>query len=287
MGFPSAPDRNYHESSHSPQFRCVELDCDFSKIGFNSRQALRKHRLKYHTSVNEVPLPRFGHRQPTAKRDGHHVRNPEPTPLSPPIRNHDMGGVRPRKKKYKLELRFCQEILTEIMKPRYRSVNQHFMEPVDMQVPTYLRIINKPMDLSTVEAKLDADEYEKAKDFEQDVRLIFKNCFKFNNPSDFVYKRGQELEKLFNEKWKGVADWLAARQRTSEPQSPGDGDDEDFFPIPQPALHNMPASDFALFGGIDNNALYPPSNGGDMFRYMGYTYDNENVPDIKEYINID
>ena len=72
LGFPSASDRNNHESFHSPQFRCVELDCDFSKIGFNSRQALRKHRLKYHTSVNEVPLPRFGHRRPIAKRDDHH-----------------------------------------------------------------------------------------------------------------------------------------------------------------------------------------------------------------------
>jgi tetratricopeptide (TPR) repeat protein len=71
LGFPSAPDRNNHEAFHSPQFRCVELDCDFSKIGFNSRQAFRKHRLKYHTSVNEVPLPRFGHRRPIAKRDDH------------------------------------------------------------------------------------------------------------------------------------------------------------------------------------------------------------------------
>jgi QLQ len=68
LGFPSASDRNNHESFHSPQFRCIELDCDFSKIGFNSRQALRKHTLKYHTSVNEVPLPRFGHRQQIAKR---------------------------------------------------------------------------------------------------------------------------------------------------------------------------------------------------------------------------
>jgi len=76
LGFPSASDRNNHESSHSPQFRCVELDCDFSKIGFNSRQALRKHRLRYHTSVSEVPLPKFGHRQPVAERNGSQISDP-------------------------------------------------------------------------------------------------------------------------------------------------------------------------------------------------------------------
>jgi hypothetical protein len=84
LGFPSASDRNNHESFHSPQFRCAEPDCDFSKIGFNSRQALRKHKLKYHTSVNESPLPRFDSRQPIAKLDSHHASNPERTPFLSP-----------------------------------------------------------------------------------------------------------------------------------------------------------------------------------------------------------
>jgi len=36
------------------------------------------------------------------------------------------------------------------------------------------------MDLGTVKHKLTNNLYEKAKDFEEDVRLIFKNCYKFN-----------------------------------------------------------------------------------------------------------
>ena len=166
---------------------------------------------------------------PTIRRDSTTLDG-RPKRAIKPTRNHDIGGVRPRKKKYELELRFCQEVLTEIKKPRHWQANQYFMAPVDpiaLQIPTYFQIIKKPMDLSTVQAKLDANEYEKAKDFEEDVRLIFKNCFKFNKPGEIVYKSGQELEKLFNEKWEGMADWLAARQPTSEPPSPGEDDDDD------------------------------------------------------------
>jgi bromodomain-containing factor 1 len=166
---------------------------------------------------------------PTIRRDSA-VLDGRPKRAIKPTRNHDIGGVRPRKKKYELELRFCQEVLTEIKKPRHWQANQYFMAPVDpiaLQIPTYFKIIKKPMDLSTVQAKLDANEYEKAKDFEEDVRLIFKNCFTFNKPGEIVYKSGQDLEKLFNEKWEGMGDWLAARQPTSEPHSAGEDDEED------------------------------------------------------------
>ena len=166
---------------------------------------------------------------PTIRRDSTALDG-RPKRAIKPTRNHDIGGVRPRKKKYELELRFCQELLSELKKPKHWTANQYFMMPVDpvaLQIPTYHQIIKKPMDLSTVQAKLDTNEYEKAKDFEEDVRLIFKNCFKFNKQGDLVYKSGQSLEQLFNEKWDGMGDWLAARQPTSEPQSAGEEDDED------------------------------------------------------------
>jgi bromodomain-containing factor 1 len=166
---------------------------------------------------------------PTIRRDST-AQDGRPKRAIKPTRNHDIGGVRPRKKKYELELRFCQEVLAEIKKPRHWQANQYFMAPVDpiaLQIPTYWQIIKKPMDLSTVQSKLDANEYEKAKDFEEDVRQIFKNCFKFNKPGEIVYKSGQDLEKLFNEKWEGMGDWLQARQPTSEPQSAGEDDDDD------------------------------------------------------------
>jgi bromodomain-containing factor 1 len=166
---------------------------------------------------------------PTIRRDSTALDG-RPKRAIKPTRNHDIGSARPRKKKYELELRFCHEVLMELKKPKHWQANQYFLAPVDpvaLQIPTYWKIIKKPMDLGTVQSKLEANEYEKAKDFEEDVRQIFKNCYTFNKPGELVYKSGQDLEKLFNEKWDGMGDWLASRQPNSEPQSAGEDDDED------------------------------------------------------------
>lgn len=150
--------------------------------------------------------------------------------IVPTKRISDFGGARPKKKKYELELRFADEILKIISSPKHWQANQYFTHPVDpvaLNIPTYFQIIKKPMDLGTVRQKLDNGMYEKAKDFEEDVRLIFKNCFKFNPEGDYVYSRGQELEKLFSQEWAKKQDWIAAREPDSEPASVGGDDEED------------------------------------------------------------
>jgi bromodomain-containing factor 1 len=141
--------------------------------------------------------------------------------IIPPKRNQEFGG-RPKKKKYELQLRFCQEVLKEIMSTKHWQANQYFTHPVDpvaLNIPTYFQIIKKPMDLTTIQSKLDGNAYEKAKDFEEDVRLIFKNCFKFNPDGDWVNQAGHNLEDIFNRKWATKDDWIAAREPQSEPQS--------------------------------------------------------------------
>ena len=166
---------------------------------------------------------------PLIRRDSNVADGRPKRAILPPKRNQDFGGGRPKKKKFELQLKFCAEILSEIKKQRHWMANQYFLTPVDpvaLNIPTYFQIIKKPMDLSTVQHKLDVNDYEKAKDFEDDVRLIFKNCYKFNQQGDLVYSAGQQLEKLFNEKWEEKDSWIAAREPTSEPQSP-DEDDED------------------------------------------------------------
>lgn len=52
-----------------------------------------------------------------------------------------------------------------------------------LQIPNYYKIIKKPMDLSTVKKKLQkkhSQHYQTPEDFVADVRLIFKNCERFN-----------------------------------------------------------------------------------------------------------
>jgi hypothetical protein len=102
------------------------------------------------------------------------------------------------------ELNFCQRVLTELMDQKHFQLNQPFLKPVDpvaLNVPTYFQVIKQPMDLSKIQQKLAAGNYQDAKDFKKDICLMFKNCNKFNRKSDPVYQSGQQLNKLFTQLW--------------------------------------------------------------------------------------
>ena len=74
----------------------------------------------------------------------------------------------------------CKKILKKLMKSKNCM---YFLEPVDwkgLNLPHYPTIIKHPMDLGTVKKKLDHGEYQAVDGFAHDVRLVFKNCLKFN-----------------------------------------------------------------------------------------------------------
>lgn len=167
---------------------------------------------------------------PLIRRDSNMTDGRPKRAIVPTKRNSEFGTGRPRKKKYELQLKFCDEVLKELMSPKNWQANQYFIEPVDpvaLNIPTYFQIIKKPMDLKTVRQKLSQNNYEKAKDFEEDVRLIFKNCFKFNPEGDLVNASGHQLEELFNKKWATKDDWISAREPSSVTQSDADDDEEE------------------------------------------------------------
>ncbi|EXJ54679.1 Atypical/BRD protein kinase [Cladophialophora yegresii CBS 114405] len=167
---------------------------------------------------------------PLIRRDSSITDGRPKRAIVPTKRNAEFGGGRPRKKKYELQLKFCEEVLKDLMSTKNWQANQYFMDPVDpvaLNIPTYFQIIKKPMDLKTVKQKLQNNEYERAKDFEEDVRQIFKNCFKFNPDGDLVNNSGHALEALFNSKWATKDEWLSAREPASVTQSDADEDEDD------------------------------------------------------------
>ncbi|QGA17586.1 hypothetical protein EYB26_005257 [Talaromyces marneffei] len=164
---------------------------------------------------------------PTIRRDS---TNPDGRPkraIHAPKRDL-LYSAKPKKKKFQWELKFCQEILDELHKPKYWAVASPFYFPVDpvaLNIPTYHSVIKKPMDLSTVQTKLKAGQYENAKEFEADIRLMLKNCFKFNIPGDPTYVAGQKCEEVFNNKWAAKARWVEQHDPDSHNQS-GSSDEE-------------------------------------------------------------
>lgn len=164
---------------------------------------------------------------PLIRRDSTTADGRPKRSIHPPKRDLPYS-TKPKKKKYQWELRFCQETLDELHKPKYYNFAAPFYYPVDpvaLNIPSYHNIIKKPMDLSTIQSKLRTGQYENAKEFEFDIRLMFKNCYKFNIVGDPTYVAGQQLEDLFDRKWAQKGRYLEAHEPQPEPQA--DSSDEE------------------------------------------------------------
>ncbi|KAK9241039.1 Bromodomain-containing protein [Lipomyces kononenkoae] len=122
----------------------------------------------------------------------------------PKPRDLPYAESKPRRKKYAAELKFCQTVLKELTSKKYESFSFPFLQPVDpvaLNCPSYFKVIKKPMDISTIQNKLNTNQYESGAEFEEDIRLMFRNCYKFNPDASPVNIMGHRLEAVFDKKW--------------------------------------------------------------------------------------
>ncbi|OAC99282.1 hypothetical protein MUCCIDRAFT_116414, partial [Mucor lusitanicus CBS 277.49] len=95
------------------------------------------------------------------------------------------------------ELKKCRRVINKLNKS---SAALPFTVPVDEELdgaPGYYQMITHPMDLGQIKSKVENKEYKLFSQFEDDVRLMLSNCFKYNGPGTFVYNAGMELEATF------------------------------------------------------------------------------------------
>lgn len=98
-----------------------------------------------------------------------------------------------------------QNLLTELQN---HAAAWPFLQPVNKEeVPDYYEFIKEPMDLSSMEMKLNGNRYEKMENFIYDARLIFKNCRAYNGENTSYYKYANRLEKFFNSKVKEIPEY--------------------------------------------------------------------------------
>jgi bromodomain-containing factor 1 len=169
---------------------------------------------------------------PIIRRDSSSMNDRPKREIHRPTKDLPYSSAKPRKKKYQQELKFCESVMAELMKPKYSAVTYPFVAPVDpvaLNIPSYLKIIKKPMDFGTIEKNLKNGLYQSAKDFHNDAQLVFQNCYKFNPEGDVVNKMGRDMEALFESMWKEKSDWLAQHAPEAErsPDAYSDEDDED------------------------------------------------------------
>ncbi|KAM6533598.1 hypothetical protein FALCPG4_006569 [Fusarium falciforme] len=112
------------------------------------------------------------------------------------------------------KMEFCADLLSRMLSgpgfwTRLVGPFRDPVEPIEDGVPDYFDKVKRPMDLSTIKAKMDRKEYANEDEFLRDIRQIFENCFTYWKEGDPMWAAGERLQKTFEEKFLQMNKWVA------------------------------------------------------------------------------
>ncbi|GBC02521.1 hypothetical protein RclHR1_04660014 [Rhizophagus clarus] len=87
----------------------------------------------------------------------------------------------------------------KILQPDHSKISQLDLSKKMLKIS--VKRVKHPMDLFTIKSKLEKNEYTELEEFEEDIRLIFCNCYTYNDVENETYYSGKALESIFNKKW--------------------------------------------------------------------------------------
>lgn len=95
----------------------------------------------------------------------------------------------------------CGEVLKGLQSHAHGWVFNSPVDPVELNLPDYFEVIEKPMDLGTVKKKLDNGVYRNLKEVEGDINLTFDNAMLYNPDGSVVSNMAKELKEKFTLDW--------------------------------------------------------------------------------------
>jgi E1A/CREB-binding protein len=88
----------------------------------------------------------------------------------------------------------CSDILKGLQTHQHGWVFNCPVDPVELGLPDYYDIIKKPMDLGSVQKRLENGAYHAIEDFQRDCQLTFENAMTYNEDGSVVYDMAKELK---------------------------------------------------------------------------------------------
>ena len=85
-------------------------------------------------------------------------------------------------------LKYLFDVLKRLQDHKHGWVFSRPVDPVELELYDYFDVIEKPMDLGTIEQKCHAKEYHHFEEFQSDVHLTFDNAMEFFNERSTIYQ---------------------------------------------------------------------------------------------------
>nr|CAB3482011.1 unnamed protein product [Digitaria exilis] len=118
---------------------------------------------------------------------------PPPVAVAPPVASSF---------NYTASFKSCGNLLKALMAHIWAGP---FLEPVDvikLNIPDYFDIVKQPMDLGTIQKKMNAGVYSTPWEFAEDCRLTFRNAMNYNPVNNDVHLMAKSLSKTFETRWR-------------------------------------------------------------------------------------
>ena len=116
-------------------------------------------------------------------------------------------------------------LLTLLSHLQHHSASWPFLQPVNGdEVLDYYSVIKQPMDLGTMESKLEKDQYEGIEGFVEDVLLIVRNCRRYNAESTPYAKAAARLERELWRRVREVPEWSGVESENFESTARKEGE---------------------------------------------------------------
>jgi E1A/CREB-binding protein len=107
----------------------------------------------------------------------------------------------------------CLETLKGLQIHQHGWVFNCPVDPVELGLPDYFEIIKKPMDLGTIQKRLENGTYHSIEDFQADVNLTFDNAMTYNEDGSVVYDMASQLKVKLEADMKKLMAQLEAEDR--------------------------------------------------------------------------
>lgn len=156
------------------------------------------------------PPPTLARKTPGAKHEDHSLLNSfSVEEIETHLASlHQAVQLPPPKLKSK-----CLEVLKGLQNHTHGWVFNSPVDPVQLGLPDYFEVIKKPMDLGTINKKVESGHYHSIEEFAVDVRLTFDNAMTYNEKGSVVFDMATELKTKFTEDHKKLIMQLEAEDR--------------------------------------------------------------------------
>ncbi|KAI0304611.1 hypothetical protein BC826DRAFT_1088837 [Russula brevipes] len=159
--------------------------------------------------------------QSTVAKQGPALKTPAGTKIKVKAKNKEAKGV-PKAQSggmASFDLKACRTALQKLKSSKHSNLFLQPVDPVRDRAPNYFEIIKNPMDISAMNAKLEAGMYKERFAFEADFRLMIRNAKTYNMPGTFAYNETLALESVFDK----ICESTQADAPSPSPNSGEDG----------------------------------------------------------------